>query len=610
MKNNKLIVLLLVILILSGSKVKANIQTSPIEYDDEIYIIENYSEFGDLDSPKLALALSGGGARAFVNIGVIKALNEADIYPDIVIGSSMGGIISALYGSGMTAESMHEITSSLPYGSLFDINLIPIYSIFRTRKLNQIIEKLSPNKDLKNFPIKTGLLTYDLDNGYKYIMSEGKISEVLQSTYSIPFYYPITENKDRYLIDPGTVEMVPSKAARALDADIVIATTAFNDLPYESYKYPLQSLSKMLLLVQKKNARPILEKYSDIIIENDVGRYSFKDFDLIDKFIEIGYQNTQAMLPEIQKLLEEKNHKSKRPDLVNISQDYYKKIYTDILYDRIIYSDTYFHYLLYYFNNQSFFTQELFKKPIYNLHFGFYFEKSHFDIKALFNVEKDKHTELMLRYKKITDNIDLVAKLKNNTQKNNIDYIVELKYFNNNSSYSIGLANLDNENYYYLNNNINLSGGKFGFKNNTDILLNMKKNPQLINLSQIDYHINQRWTSVNKFMYSNTNLLGDPDIYRGNDKNKKDKTALSTSIVYNIPFYQSPEFLYFFALEEINPALFVDIEHTDNLNSAIGLNMNMVSSLMGLNPLNLDLSAAYDKNSNKMVYNFSVDVNF
>jgi len=610
LKNRKwfLLFLTLLIILTFNSTIKAELKE--INFDNDIYIIENYERFKDIKSPKLALALSGGGARGFVNIGVIKALHEEGIYPDIVIGSSMGGIISALYGSGLNDDDLIKVTSTLPYGSLFDINLIPIYSLFQTRKFNYIIEQITPQKKLEDYPINTALLNFDLDSGHKYITSEGQISKVLQSTYSIPFYYPINKSRGRYLVDPGLVEMVPAKAAQALSADIVISTTAFDELPYDTYKYPLQSLMRMLLLVQKKNSQPILNNYSDIIIKNEVSDFSFKDFDLIEEFITIGYINTMEKMPEIKKLLKEKNYVSTKPNFYELDDENYQKLNTDILFDRIIYPDTYFNYLLYYFNNQSFFEQELYRNLVYDFHYGLYYENSNIRLKTLFDVGEDKHSELKIRYKKLTENIDFVTKIKNNPAYNNIDYITELKYFIQNSSLSIGRANLRGDNYYYLNNNIKLERGKFDFENNTDILLKENKKPQLINSNLIDYNINENWSFLNKFIYSNTNLLGNPDIYRGEDSKQKEKSSISSSIIYRLPFSESQEFLYFFSLEELNPSIFVDLEATDKLNTALGLNFNMVSSIMGLKPLNLDLSAAYDKKAQSVVYNFSVDIKY
>lgn len=610
MKNKKLFFILFSLIFILTFNFTANAKLSEITIDEDTYLIEDYERFKDVESPKLALALSGGGARGFVNIGVIKALNEAGIYPDIVIGSSMGGIIGTLYGSGLSGDNVENITTNLPYTSLLDINLIPVYSIFQTDKFNYIIEKVSPEKNLEDFPVKTALLNFDLDSGNMFVTSKGPISKVLQSTYSIPFYSPVYKSKDRYLVDPGLIEMVPARAAKALSADIIISTTAFDELSYESYKYPIQSFFRMLLLIQKKNSQPIVNRYSDIVIQNDVSDYSFSDFDLIEEFIAIGYNNTKAKIPEIKKLLENNNYKSTKSDFYEFDDNYYDKLYTDILFDRMIYPDTYFNYLLYYFNNQSFFEQELFRNVVYDLHYGVYFEKSHIKFKTLFDVGEDKHTELMIRYKKLLEHMDYIIRVKNNPAYNNIDYITEFKFFVQNSSFSLGAANLRQENYYYLNNNIKLEKGNINFENNTDLLLNKDKKPQFINSSLLEYNISNRWKHQNKFVFSNTNLLGNPDIYRGKTDNNKKKTSLSTSLIYRYPFSKSAEFMYLFSLEQFNPSVFLDINIEDDLNAAAGINLNMVSTIMGLKPLNVDLSAAYDKNSSEFIYNFSFNLNY
>lgn len=583
-----------------------------VKFDNDIYQIENFDKFQSIKSPKLALALSGGGARGFVNLGVIKALNEAGIYPDIIIGSSMGGIVSTLYGSGLNYQDIEEIVVTLPYSNLFDINLIPIYSVLQSQKLNYIIEKLLPYDQIEDFPINTALLNFDLGSGNKYIVSEGKVSKVLQSTYAIPFYYPISENKNRYLMDPGLVEMVPAKAAKALTADIILATTAFDELPYQSYRYPVQSLFRMLLLIQKKNAKPILENYADLIIENDVSDYDFKDFDLIEHFISIGYENTKKMMPEIKDLLKEKDYDLNKPrfEYTDIDRKYYDKLYTDILFERIIYPDQYFNYLLYYFNNQSFFEQDLFRNIAYDFHYGLYYEKSHLRFKTLFDVGDDRHSELLFRYKKLLDQLDLILRFKNNTRYTSIDYIAELKYYLNNSSLSLGTSTFNQSNYLYLNNNLKLKGNKVDFENNLDMLININEKTKLINSTQIKYNYSNRWSYLNKTVYKNTDLLGNPDIYRGFDNKNKEKTSISNSFNYRIPFKVSQNFLYLFSLEEITPSLFLDLELTDSINYATGVNINLVSAILGLKPLNLDLSTAYDFKNDRIISNFSIDIKF
>ncbi|MCF8008332.1 MAG: hypothetical protein K9K32_01090, partial [Halanaerobiales bacterium] len=89
-----------------------------------------------------------------------------------------------------------------------------------------------------------------------------------------------------------------------------------------------------------------------------------------------------------------------------------------------------------------------------------------------------------------------------------------------------------------------------------------------------------------------------------------EKTSISNSFNYRIPFKVSQNFLYLFSLEEITPSLFLDLELTDSINYATGVNINLVSAILGLKPLNLDLSTAYDFKNDRIISNFSIDIKF
>lgn len=95
------------------------------------------------------------------------------------------------------------------------------------------------------------------------------------------------------------MELTPALVARILDADLVISTTAYDALPFNEYNTPLRAFRKMLELVKENNTKRVVQRYSDIIINHDVGDYSFNDFHLAKEFIALGYRETKKMLPRI-----------------------------------------------------------------------------------------------------------------------------------------------------------------------------------------------------------------------------------------------------------------------------------------------------------------------
>ncbi|HBG17415.1 MAG TPA: patatin, partial [Firmicutes bacterium] len=80
--------------------------------------------------------------------------------------------------------------------------------------------------------ILTALLSYDLANGVKYVHTRGRISSEVQGSYSIPLFFPIVSYNGLFLMDPGILELTPTQTAKILGADLVISTTAFDELPY------------------------------------------------------------------------------------------------------------------------------------------------------------------------------------------------------------------------------------------------------------------------------------------------------------------------------------------------------------------------------------------
>ena len=154
----------------------------------ELIFIQNAPHLENRQKPLLAVALGGGGARALVNVGILKALEEEKIPVDLVVGSSMGAIVAVLYGSGMPIATIEELVTTDLLPSLFDLNFPFVYSVIDTRRVNFFLEKISPQPRMEEFPLQTALLSYDLTHGVKYIHTSGRISREIQGSYSIPLF--------------------------------------------------------------------------------------------------------------------------------------------------------------------------------------------------------------------------------------------------------------------------------------------------------------------------------------------------------------------------------------------------------------------------------------
>ena len=138
--------------------------------------VHRESENNAGDEIKLGLALSGGGARGFVNIGVIKALHEEGIYPDIVIGSSMGGIISALYGSGLNDDDLILTYALMVFAEskYYDVKAKPeekekIFKEMFEDELKYSLDSKPNRNKIVNYMIKQSSLPQNLKEGLELI---------------------------------------------------------------------------------------------------------------------------------------------------------------------------------------------------------------------------------------------------------------------------------------------------------------------------------------------------------------------------------------------------------------------------------------------------------
>lgn len=180
--------------------------------------------------PKLGLALGGGSARGWAHIGVIRALQQAGIEPDIVCGTSIGSLVGAAYAAGELDE-LETWVKSLTWQTvvgLLDFTItaglikgVRLIDFFRSRFSDMEIEELH-----KPF----GAVATELSSGREIWMREGKVLEAVRASIALPGLFTPVEHNGRLLVDGGLVNPVPVSLARAMGADIVIAVDLSSDL--------------------------------------------------------------------------------------------------------------------------------------------------------------------------------------------------------------------------------------------------------------------------------------------------------------------------------------------------------------------------------------------
>lgn len=281
---------------------------------------------------KVGLALGGGGARGCAHIGVIRALQEADIPIDCIAGTSIGSFIGGAYALGHLDE-LERILLRTTWSDIvknFDPT-IPKEGLFAGNRIVRLMEKLMPSSNFREAKIPYRAIATDLKTGEEVHIKSGKITDAIRASVAIPGILKPAQIKGRYLIDGGVVNPLPVDVARKLKADIVIAVDLNHNFMAEKQKnkkkinhhriplkgritnlivptYPtiINVIENSVFMMQSQlTQKNLLIHKPDFLIQPDLKGAGIFDFHMAESLIEEGYRKTKKILKKIKKKLNE-----------------------------------------------------------------------------------------------------------------------------------------------------------------------------------------------------------------------------------------------------------------------------------------------------------------
>ena len=171
---------------------------------------------------KIGLALGGGAARGFAHIGVIKALEAQGIVPDIIVGTSAGAVVGALYASGLSGFELQKIALDMDASQIGDWSL-PDRGVFKGEALQNFVNGAVANRPLEKLPRSFSVVATDLKSGESVLFRTGNTGMAVRASAAVPgVFQPVSINGREY-VDGGLVSPIPIRAARSLGANFVIA---------------------------------------------------------------------------------------------------------------------------------------------------------------------------------------------------------------------------------------------------------------------------------------------------------------------------------------------------------------------------------------------------
>ncbi len=174
--------------------------------------------------PKLGIALGSGAARGLAHIGVLKVLEEADIPIDIITGTSMGAFIGAMYAAGVPVARMEQVALEIDWISMARLlaPVIPTSGLSDGKKLVAFMAELLPARDFKELRRPLAVTATDIRTGEAVIIKQGDLLEALHASLAFPGIFAPVRFGQRFLVDGGLCNPIPTEAARNLGAEKII----------------------------------------------------------------------------------------------------------------------------------------------------------------------------------------------------------------------------------------------------------------------------------------------------------------------------------------------------------------------------------------------------
>lgn len=299
-------------------------------------LVAAFADSSSVNTPtryRFALVLSGGGARGLSQIGILKALDEAGIKPDLIVGTSMGAIVGSLYAAGFSPDSILGIARSIgwddifsnrakrnqlfvsqksePVNYLFEVRLsdrlepIPPSYISRGQTFYELLGPLlapaqfHAHLNFDSLPIPLRIVTTDLLSGNRVVLSSGSLAEAIRASCGVPLAFSPISKDGMLLMDGGLASNIPVDVACDEHAALIVAVDVTSPLWIrDDLENPVRLMDQVVAIGVKHQKEKSKSK-ADLAITPLLEGFSNTDFNPVDTLVRRGYE---AMLPRIDTL--------------------------------------------------------------------------------------------------------------------------------------------------------------------------------------------------------------------------------------------------------------------------------------------------------------------
>ena len=253
---------------------------------------------------RIGLVLGGGAARGFSHIGVIKALEAQGIEPQVVVGTSAGSVVGALYSAGYSGFDLQKMAFELDQSSVGDITL-PDRGFVKGEALQNYINKAVRNQPIEKLKRTFGAVAANLNTGEAVLFTRGNTGMAVRASSSVPgVFQPVRIGNADY-VDGGVVSPVPVHFAKQLGADFVIAVDVSSKPSGGDLGTSKAVLLQSVVIMGNTITQQEL-KLADVVIRPNLAGVDASDFNSKHSAILEGEKAAQALMPLIKQKLAER----------------------------------------------------------------------------------------------------------------------------------------------------------------------------------------------------------------------------------------------------------------------------------------------------------------
>ncbi|OGW39598.1 MAG: patatin [Nitrospirae bacterium GWD2_57_9] len=262
---------------------------------------------GDLPKPKIALVLGGGAARGFAHVGVIRALEQEKVPIDLIVGTSVGSLIGAIYAHDLNSFELEWTAFSLEKEHIFDFAVLSALTGMgpvKGDRIEEFVRAKIPVANIENLKLPFAAVATDLNRGTRVVLDRGSVAKAVHASSSIPGVFNPVEYQGRYLVDGGVIDNIPISVAREKGADIVIAVDISENVANFNIANLFDVMIQSVNIMFAENVA-YKKRDADILIAPAVGNVAMLDFTQKKRCMQAGIEATQRAMPEIRKKIEE-----------------------------------------------------------------------------------------------------------------------------------------------------------------------------------------------------------------------------------------------------------------------------------------------------------------